>query len=200
MNRVRGIVVLCLLIVGCASVPDTQESTVPEPRASTVALASCLEDLGDDKNCPLAGRTEMGVAVEPLSATAGLAGISESGIRALVGLKLHMAGIKIVPGGDLLYVRIPVVSLDDESGTGDSGFAFFVEVSFREAQPVDAGGTVTTLVTSWNAGVLDTIGRTGSGEYVRRNLSQRLDEFVAGWRTANAPDTIPAEAQEEGEQ
>lgn len=135
----------------------------------------------------LTGVAAVEVVVEELSPSLQADGLSKDALKTDVELRLRAAGIRVattsealkMPGHPYLYVRVTAMSTTNPSG-GCRGFAFAIELEFKQATFLERNRSIWTMAPTWSVGGL-AVGLTADDvrPYVRNCADQFSNAYFA---------------------
>jgi hypothetical protein len=144
----------------------------------TLFVPTALADAGRTES--LAGIKALMVKIEPLD-SAMQPYLTDAQVRTDVELRIRKIGIPVVSrveNASQAYLYVAVTAL---RSTATTSFIFNIELWVQQQATLDRNGT-SALATTWNTGYL---GRAPTVDDIRRELGDRVDEFLNDYLTAN---------------
>jgi len=137
----------------------------------------------------LAGLTGVHVVVEEPGEAAERAGLRRASLEAEVTRRLRLAGLRVLgpaeaataAGRPTLHLRVVVEPLPD---AGDLHL-YSVDLALRQQVRLVRDRAVESYAVTWSDTRVVGVARDGRLDVVRRALLEKVDQFLAAWRTVN---------------
>ena len=146
------------------------------------ALLVCGRLFADDTEAErktLRGIKAVRVVIEDLSADEVKDGLAAGQIRTDVELRLRKAGVVVQTSSPFILYIYPHLMVR-ETGL----YIFHLEVAIMQDAVITANGE-DSLLTTWSASVLGTVGRVNMSRRVREDIGDLVDQFLNAYLSVN---------------